>query len=232
MAKMESSFKNMVLVLTGITVIAGGLLGWVNDLTTAPIAAAKAAKQQAAIQAVAPAFDNDPIADQWSTTLPDGTEAIIFPAKQNDELVGAAVQSKTKKGFGGEVSIMVGFDKEGNITGYNVLSHAETPGLGSKMPTWFNEGGKGNVIGKNPGKNNLTVSKDGGEVDAITAATISSRAFLDAVANAYNAFTGTQDAKSGATQKAQPAEATTQVDDTTDNAAQPAEATNENQEGN
>jgi electron transport complex protein RnfG len=227
---MESSFKNMVLVLTGITVLAGAILGFVNDLTTAPIQAAKAAKQENAIKAVAPSFDNDPIADSWSVTMPDGTEAVIFPAKQGGELVGAAVQSVTKKGFGGEVSIMVGFDKEGNITGYNVLSHSETPGLGSKMPFWFNEGGKGNVIGKNPGKNNLTVSKDGGEVDAITAATISSRAFLDAVANAYNAFTGSQDAKSGATQQAAAAEAS--VDESTDNAAQPAEATNENQEGN
>jgi electron transport complex protein RnfG len=98
------------------------------------------------------------------------------------------------------------------------------------MPFWFNEGGKGNVIGKNPGKNNLTVSKDGGEVDAITAATISSRAFLDAVANAYNAFTGSQDAQSGASSKAAAAQAS--ADESTDNAAQPAEATNENQEGN
>jgi electron transport complex protein RnfG len=69
------------------------------------------------------------------------------------------------------------------------------------MPFWFNEGGKGNVIGKNPGKNNLTVSKDGGEVDAITAATISSRAFCDAIAQAYGVFTNT-DAQTAATPSA------------------------------
>jgi electron transport complex protein RnfG len=53
------------------------------------------------------------------------------------------------------------------------------------MPEWFSEGGKGNVIGKNPANDNLTVSKDGGEVDAITAATISSRCFLKALNSAY-----------------------------------------------
>lgn len=197
---MESSFKNMVLVLTGITCLSGAILGGVNQITTEPIKIAKLAKQENAIKLVAPAYDNDPIADQWSAKLADGTDAIIFPAKKNGELVGAAVQAITKNGFGGPISVMVGFDKDGNIKEYSVLSHTETPGLGSKMPTWFHD--KGNIIGKNPGKNKLTVSKDGGEVDAITAATISSRAFLDAVANAYNAFTNSQDAASGATTQA------------------------------
>lgn len=197
---MESSFKNMVLVLTGITCLSGAILGGVNEITTEPIKAAKMAKQESAIKMVAPEYDNNPIADQWKATLADGTEAIIFPAKKNGELVGAAVQAMTKNGFGGPITVMVGFDKDGNIQEYSVLSHTETPGLGSKMPTWFHD--KGNIIGKNPAKNKLTVSKDGGEIDAITAATISSRAFLDAVANAYNAFTNSQDAASGATKKA------------------------------
>ncbi|MEG2946308.1 MAG: RnfABCDGE type electron transport complex subunit G, partial [Bacteroidales bacterium] len=182
-------------------------LGGVNEITTEPIKVAKLAKQENAIKLVAPEYDNNPIADQWKTTLPDGTEAIIFPAKKNGELVGAAVQAMTKNGFGGPITLMVGFDKDGNVHEYSVLSHTETPGLGSKMPTWFHE--KGNIIGKNPGKNKLTVSKDGGEVDAITAATISSRAFLDAVANAYNAFTNSQDAASGATKKAEETSAET-----------------------
>ncbi|MEG0948536.1 MAG: RnfABCDGE type electron transport complex subunit G [Bacteroidales bacterium] len=207
MAKMESSFKNMVLILTGITCLSGAILGGVNEITTEPIKVAKLAKQENAIKLVAPEYDNNPIADQWKTTLPDGTEAIIFPAKKNGELVGAAVQAMTKNGFGGPITLMVGFDKDGNVHEYSVLSHTETPGLGSKMPTWFHE--KGNIIGKNPGKNKLTVSKDGGEVDAITAATISSRAFLDAVANAYNAFTNSQDAASGPTKKAEETSAET-----------------------
>ncbi len=201
MAKMKSSLVNMVAVLTGITCLAGGILGFVSGVTAEPIAASKLAKQENAIRLVAPEFDNNPISDQWVAELADGTTATIFPAKKGNETVGAAVQAVTKKGFSGEITIMVGFDKEGNVLGYSVLSHAETPGLGSKMPEWFSEGGKGNIIGKNPSKNKLTVSKDAGEVDAITAATISSRAFLDAVANAYNAYTGTSDAESGATKQ-------------------------------
>lgn len=199
MAKIESSFKNMVIVLTSITCLSGAILGGVNTLTADAIAKSKLAKQENAIKSVAPEYDNNPIADQWTTTLPDGTEAVIFPAKQNGEMVGAAVQSITKNGFGGIISLMTGFDKDGNILNYEVLSHVETPGLGSKMQEWFRT--KGNILGMNPAKNKLTVSKDGGEVDAITAATISSRAFLNAVANAYNAYTESQDADSGATTK-------------------------------
>jgi len=90
-------------------------------------------------------------------------------------------------GFGGELKVLTGFDAEGNILGYTILGHAETPGLGAKATDWFQKGGKGDIIGKNPAKNNMTVSKDGGEVDAITASTITSRAFLKAVNEAYEA---------------------------------------------
>ena len=83
---------------------------------------------------------------------------------------------------------MVGFDSEGTITGYQILQTGETPGLGTKADTWFQKDGKGCIIGMNPEKNNITVSKDGGDVDAITAATISTRAFCDAIDRAYNAF--------------------------------------------
>ena len=88
-------------------------------------------------------------------------------------------------GFGGQFRVMVGFDNEGNILGYEILEHQETPGLGSHMEHWFKNADKPgqNIIGRKGGK--LTVSKDGGDVDAITAATISSRAFLKAVNQAY-----------------------------------------------
>lgn len=196
---MESSFKNMVLVLTSIACLSGAILGSVNALTKDAIDQSKLAKQENAIKTVAPAYDNNPIADQWETDLPDGTKAIIFPAKMGDETVGAAVQATTKKGFSGEITIMVGFDKEGTIKDYIVLQHAETPGLGSKMQDWYHT--KSNILGMNPSKNNLKIKSEGCEVDAITAATITSVAFFDAVSNAYNAFTNTQDAESGATSK-------------------------------
>ena len=98
--------------------------------------------------------------------------------------------------------MLVGFDPEGKILGYTLLEHAETPGLGAKADKWFQKGEKGDIIGKSPIEP-LTVSKDGGQVDAITASTITSRAFLLAVNNAYNAYKATPetDANSGASQQ-------------------------------
>ncbi len=103
-------------------------------------------------------------------------------------LVGKALESWDDNGFGGRLSAMVGFDAEGNISGYEVLASAETPGLGAKADQWFQKEGKGCVIGMNPSQNNITVKKDGGEVDAITGSTITSRAFCRMVATAYSAF--------------------------------------------
>ena len=106
-------------------------------------------------------------------------------------------------GFGGELKVLVGFDAEGKIIDYSLLSHAETPGLGSKAADWFKKGNKGDITGMNPGEASLTVSKDGGKVDAITASTITSRAFLNAVNIAYAAYAGqnTADGATGATIK-------------------------------
>ena len=102
-------------------------------------------------------------------------------------------------GFGGQFRVMVGFDKEGNILGYEILEHQETPGLGSHMEHWFKNADKPgqNIIGRKAGA--LQVSKDGGDVDAITAATISSRAFLKAVNQAYAEQFGAE-AHTGASQ--------------------------------
>lgn len=201
MAKLENSLMNMVLSLTAITLVVGGLLGFIASITEEPIAKAAADKQQAAISAVVPG-EGTSVGDAVSKTSANGEEAEIFPVTKDGKLIGNAVKAVSKNGFGGKITVMIGFDVEGNILGYSVLDCSnETPGLGAKMPDWFQEGQKGNVIGKNPGKNNLTVSKDGGEVDAITAATISSRAFLDAVAQAYGVLSGA-DVTTSASQQA------------------------------
>ena len=121
------------------------------------------------------------------------------PDCKGGEFVGAAVESNTKKGFSGEIKVIVGFDKEGKLLNYSVLQHAETPGLGAKMQEWFStDKNKQSVLGRSLSAGPLKVTKDGGNVDAITAATITSRAFLDAVNRAYSAFAGT-DGVTGAT---------------------------------
>jgi electron transport complex protein RnfG len=189
MATIESSLKNMLLTLLVITAIAGTSLGFVYKMTEEPIAAAKAKKQQEAIKQVVPAFTNNPADAVLEITSKEGLPIKLFPAKKDGKLVGVAVETVSDKGFAGNVSIMIGFKPDGTIENYQILEHKETPGLGTKMDLWFKTN-KGNqsILGKNPGKNNLTVSKDGGEVDAITAATISSRAFLDAVKIGYESF--------------------------------------------
>ena len=211
MKKLESSLMNMVLVLTGVTVVAGALLGYVNELTKGPIAAANAKALRDAIALVVPGFDNNP-AEAPETIELNGVTYKIYKATKEGKFIGAAVESSAN-GFGGALNVLVGFDMDGNIIDYSLLSHAETPGLGSKAADWFKKGQKGDITGKNPGKGALVVNKDGGDVDAITASTITTRAFLNAVNNAYAAYSGQNvDGMSGATQQAEaaaPAEAKT-----------------------
>ena len=201
MKKLESSLMNMVIVLTGVTVIAGALLGYVNELTKGPIAEANAKSLSDAIKLVVPGFTNNPAESPEIVEL-NGVSYKVYKATKDGEFIGAAVESSAN-GFGGALTVLVGFDKEGNIIDYSLLSHAETPGLGSKAADWFKKGAKGDITGKNPGKGALVVNKDGGDVDAITASTITTRAFLNAVNNAYAAYSGQNvDGASGATPQA------------------------------
>ncbi|WP_300762728.1 RnfABCDGE type electron transport complex subunit G [uncultured Bacteroides sp.] len=211
MKKLESSLKNMALALTGFSVVAGAILGWVNKVTAEPIAQANAKTLSDAIAVVVPGFDNNP-AEAPETIDVDGVSYKIYKATKGGEFIGAAVESSSM-GFGGELKVLVGFDVEGNIIDYSLLSHAETPGLGSKAADWFKKGAKGDITGKNPGNAPLTVSKDGGEIDAITASTITSRAFLAAVNSAYGAYKNQHvDGTSGATQQAAAEEKTENVE--------------------
>lgn len=183
MQKLQSNLLNMVLSLTIIALVAAAALGGMYLLTKEPIEKAKQEKQTAAINSVLPQIDGIRLAE------PEVQEGyIIHRAYVGDSLAGAAVETSSN-GFGGVIRLMVGFDTEGNIVNYEVLEHAETPGLGSHMGVWFKtDKNQQSIIGKNPAATKLIVSKDGGDVDAITAATISSRAFLSAVQSAYDAF--------------------------------------------
>ena len=160
----------MALVLTGIAVVAGAALGYVNSVTAPTIEAIKAQQEKEAEQQVL-----------------NGQE-------------GTAIKITDPKGFGGALTVMVGLAPDGKILGYKVLESSETPGLGAKAQDWFQKGQKGDIIGKQAG--NLTVSKDGGEVDAITASTITSRAFLRCINEAYKTLSENSDAQSGASPQA------------------------------
>ena len=205
MEKLKSSITNMALVLTGVAVITGGILAYVNNLTSGPIAQQKEKALADGIKAV---MGGGELSVAKTDTVRQNDEKgkemtyIIYQTQDSQKKdLGAAVESTTQ-GFGGDLKILVGFDPEGNILGYTLLEHAETPGLGAKADQWFQKGAKGDIIGKNP-KEQLVVSKDGGQVDAITASTITSRAFLLAVNNAYNAYkvAPVADAETGATKQ-------------------------------
>lgn len=189
MKKLKSTLPNMILSLGIITVVSGTLLGVMYTVTKEPIARQEAALQQAAIAEVTPPFNNDPEADKWETDI-NGTTFTVYPAYEGDKFVGAAVKGSSMNGFAGEISLMCGFEADGTVKDYRVLSQAETPGLGSKMETWFRDPtADRSVIGKNPGEVSFHVTKDpGGKIDGITAATISSRAFLDVFRDAFDAF--------------------------------------------
>jgi electron transport complex protein RnfG len=186
MAKTESNFINMVLTLLLVTAISSTALGFIYELTKGPIADSKKAKKNNAIIEVVPEFNNKPVDEMYSIGV-DGDTLRFYPAKNNDKLIGTAISTFTNKGFGGNIKLMIGLLPDGKINNIVVLEHKETPGLGDKM-----QKSKSNFSvqfnGKNPEDFQISVIKDGGDVQAITASTISSRAYCDAVIRAYNTY--------------------------------------------
>lgn len=186
MAKRESTFGSMVLTLFLVTLASSAALGYIYELTKEPIAIAKAAKKNLAIKRVTPEFDNQPGEDYFKVAANEDT-LYIYLARSGDDTVGYAVETFSNQAFGGSLKLLVGFLPDGTIKEIAVLEHKETPGLGDKMvkskSNWSEQ-----FEGKNPDNFQLKVTKDGGDVDAITASTITSRAYCDAVQKAYDSF--------------------------------------------
>jgi electron transport complex protein RnfG len=196
MAKIQSNFRNIFLCLFIISALLAGVLGAVNYITKEPIEQTKQTKKETSIKQVLPPFDElkevkiaiETSAENNIFKKEQAADSLImFDAYKNNEWIGTAIETFTDKGFGGRIKLMVGFLPDGNICKIEVLEHTETPGLGdktevgkSKFPEQF--------LGKNPANYKLSVTRDGGDVDAITAATISSRAYCDAVQTAYDVF--------------------------------------------
>jgi electron transport complex protein RnfG len=177
----KSTFGNMVLALGVICLVCSALLGTVYAVTKAPIEASELQKVNAAIAAVTPAFDNVP---SEAVQTVEGGE--IYTATNGGEPVGYAVKVSVG-GFGGPLQLMVGFTPDGTVYNTSVISHSETPGLGAKIVDG-SAAPREQVKGKNPATSKISVRKDGGEIDAITASTITSRAFLKGVNAAYEVF--------------------------------------------
>jgi electron transport complex protein RnfG len=192
MAKKESTFLSMVLTLFVVTMVAAGLLGSVYAITKEPIRLAELKKKNEAIQVVVPGFDNEP-SQEVERIFMDGDSLYLYTARMGEEILGTAVETFTNKGFSGEFKLMVGFAPDGSIIDIAVIKHAETPGLGDKMEKRKSDFSV-QFMGKHPDSFNIAVTKDRGDVDAITASTITSRAYCDAVTRAYGAFMESQKA--------------------------------------
>ena len=197
--KLSSTLPHMLLSLGLVSVISAALLGGMYLLTKEPIARIEKQSRIEAIRKVAPDFDNDPQAEAVRIATPSGDTCTLYPAMLGGRFNGAAVSCRSMEGFAGEITVMAGFNADGTVRDYEVLSNAETPGLGSKMQLWFRDPkGARSVIGKNPAVTSFHVTKDkgaGGQIDGITAATISSRAFLSALREAFSAYTEYKDSK-------------------------------------
>lgn len=185
---MKSTLLNMTTVLLGITLVASAGVGAVNMITAEPIAEAEQAAKVRALEQVLPAFENT----VSETMAIDDMPITVYTATQADATVGYAVESMSKQGFGGAIILMVGFTPEGKVINVNVLKQTETPGLGTKMADEGNpllQSVQGQRLEeKTLVEGKLAVRKDGGDVDALTAATISSRAYVDAINRAWMAY--------------------------------------------
>jgi len=181
--KLESTLTNMILSLLLFSAVMAAALGFVYGVTKGPIEQANKQKEIQAVREVLPAFDNDPTAD--AKTI-DGLTFYI--GTKDGHAIGCAVKTFTDKGFSGRFDLMVGFKPDGSINQIVVLDQKETPGLGTKMkePKFKDQFNVLNIA--TVSNQQLKVKKDGGTIDAITAATITSRAFCDGVQKAYDLY--------------------------------------------
>jgi electron transport complex protein RnfG len=175
-------------VLAVICLIAGALLAAVNIVTLKPIAAAAREEKMAAIRTVLPDCNNEPDADAVTIEV-DGAPWTFYIGLQDGQFVGAAFESVSPKGYGGDVAIMVGVNAEGNVQAIEILAQKETPGLGAKMA---DDEFKSQFAGRSVADTAWAVDKDQGDIDSITAATISSRAVVEAVSAGLKVYTAYQ----------------------------------------
>ena len=173
-----SSLKNMTLCLTLVCLICAAVVGVAYAVTKEPIDAAAQAKTTASIARVLPEFSSVP---QEGSVRGGGADYKYYKV----DGAGYAIISATS-GFGGLLTLMVGVAEDGTVHNTTVLSHSETPGLGAKCTS--DERFISQFQGFDPAAKTLAVRKDGGDLDAITASTITSRAYALAVSNAVEVY--------------------------------------------
>ena len=193
MSKKESTFLNMTITLFVITIVAGVSLGFINDITKGPKAKAKLERKVNALKQVMAEFNNNPVQEVKLIKSDKAKDSIeIYAGMMDDKPIGTAVIGSSEKGYSGLVKLMIGFNPDESIKNIVVLEQKETPGLGTKMKS---DKFLRQFRGKKPSEFNLKPTKDGGDVDALTGATISTRAFGEATQMAYDVFVETNQSK-------------------------------------
>ncbi len=181
---MKETLK-LILTLTIISSVSGLVLSYVNGKTKDTIAQIKSEAKVEAINRVLPKHDNDPLKDAY---IPSGSNSnmVFYIAKEQGKFVGAAFESSTMNGFSGYIGVMVGINSDNEIFAIQILSQNETPGLGANttLPNFLDQF-KNMAI---PPNSTVKVKKDGGQVEQITGATISSRAVAEAISDGLKVF--------------------------------------------
>jgi len=186
----------LVVVLTLITAGAGLILSFVEQQTRAPIAEQRRQEMLRALQAVLPEFDNQPDTDSVALVFGQDKKGrelkrTFYRGRSGAELTGIAFTVTAPDGYSGNIDIMVGVEPNGSVRAIEILSHAETPGLGDKVskPAF-----KAQFAGKRLDNADWRVKKDGGSFDQITGATISPRAVVKAVKQGLEFYAAQRDA--------------------------------------
>ncbi|WFS63135.1 RnfABCDGE type electron transport complex subunit G [Pseudodesulfovibrio thermohalotolerans] len=178
----------MMIVLSLICGIAGITLAALKQVT-APIIEEQVLTyvQAPAIQSVLSDYDNDPIKDRRKFEV-DGRTVIVFPALKDGRLIGLAFET-SGKGYGGNIGVMVGFDVDAaTLTGIGITTLKETPGLGARVAEHgYTTQFRGHSL------DSVDLKKNGGDIEAVAGATISSNGTVSAVREAiaiFNALKG------------------------------------------
>lgn len=187
---------NLSLRLALISAVAALALAQVADFTADPIAAAARAASLRAIRQVLPAYENEPDQDVVRLARAPGDTLEFYRGRRGGEVTGCAFTAASQLGYSGEIVVMLGVDPAGDVTGVRMLQHAETPGLGAKYaePERLDDYYQGHGLDDTDWR----VAKDGGDLDAVTGATITGRALADAIASGLERFRAHRDTILGA----------------------------------
>ena len=181
----------MVIVLTVLSCFSGGLLAYINTATEDRIELQVLEFVKGpAVRSIFEGATNDPIVDRFQ--IKDGdTEISFFVGVFDGEPRAVAFEKFGKGGYGGDVGLMVGIDiKDDKIIGVGVTTHAETPGMGAKAKTDPSFAAQYQDL---PATDPIKVTKDGGSINAISGATLTSRAVCDAATQANDTYNKLKD---------------------------------------